>query len=235
MSELYMRPGENLNEYDERLKGLFEAGRITADQFCDACAIASGREYLSRENPRAQSGHGSDVYRWRNVRWLILEAICGDGSFIDVGCANGHLIESLDKWMDGTDVNVEFHGLEISSELFELAQQRLPEYRSRLYHGNALSWKPLFQFDYVYTMILPDFPLRMKESLLANLFEHVVKPGGRLILGPWSDTQIEADLDMLGYSITGYCEKKGTDQPGEIKRVVWIDKHLLSSRHSQRR
>jgi hypothetical protein len=226
MSDLTMLPDENLNEYDERLKALFEAGKITAEQFSSGCAEASGRVYISRDNPRAQSGHGSDVFRWRNVRWLILEAICGDGTFIDVGCANGHLIESLDNWMNDTGVAVEFHGLEISDELYRFACDRLPSYRPRLYHGNALYWKPAVQFDYVYTMILPDFPLSMRKSFLDNMWDNYVKPEGRLILGPWNNPEIEDELARNGYPVTGYCEKYGTDRPGELRRVVWIDKTI---------
>ena len=223
MSDTAMRATENLNEYDARMRKLYEAGKITAEQFCLGCAEASGRVYVSRDNPRAQSGHGSDVYRWRNVRWMILEAINRDGTFLDVGCANGHLIESLDTWMDGTGVEVEFHGLEISDDLYRLAWERLPDFRLRLHHGNALYWKPAFQFDYVYTMILPDFPESLRKGFLDNLIGNYLKPTGRLILGPWNDPNLEYMLTQYGYPVSGYCEKSGTDRAGELRRVVWID------------
>ena len=101
---------------------------------------------------------------------MILESIYRDGIFIDIGAANGHLIESLDKWMRNTDVQIEFYGLEISKKLYALSRQRLPDYAPRLFIGNALDWKPPFQFDYVYSMILPDLPHELRKSLLDNLY-----------------------------------------------------------------
>jgi hypothetical protein len=185
--------------------------------------------YLSADNPRAQSGHGSDIYRWRSVQWMILEAVYHDGSFIDVGCANGHLIESLDRWMRDTDVKVEFYGLEISQGLFDLARQRLPDFASRLFLGNALYWKPPFAFDYVYTMILPEIPRDLRKKFLNNLFENYVKSSGRLILGSWRVKELEEELPALGFTPSGYCEKTvPRGEAYEVRRIVWFDKKRLS-------
>jgi ubiquinone/menaquinone biosynthesis C-methylase UbiE len=73
---------------------------------------------------------------------LVLEAIDRDGTFLDVGCANGYLMESLHRWLQGTGLTVEFYGLDISEGLLALAKARLPHWADRFFLGNALYWVP---------------------------------------------------------------------------------------------
>ena len=155
---------------------------------------------------------------------MILEAVYHEGTFIDIGAANGHLIETLDAWMRCTGVQVEFYGLEISQSLYDLARKRMPSFESRLFLGNALDWNPPFQFDYVYSMILPDIPDELKNRFLANLYNNILKPGGRMILGPWNNPELERVLAQAGYTPDGYCEKTVPGNMQEIKRFVWFDK-----------
>jgi 2-polyprenyl-3-methyl-5-hydroxy-6-metoxy-1,4-benzoquinol methylase len=54
--------------------------------------------YLAGENPRAQSGFGGDAEYWERTRRPMTRAIERDGSFLDVGCANGLLMESVVAW-----------------------------------------------------------------------------------------------------------------------------------------
>ena len=222
--DLVMGPDENLNDYGDRMKVALSAGRLTEGEFFSRMSHATASLYLSRDNPRAQSGHGSDIYRWRNVRWMILEAVYRDGTFIDIGCANGHLIESLDRWMRSTDVHIEFYGLEISQALFDLARRRLPDFAPRIFRGNAMDWRPPFPFDYVYTMILGDIPHSLRKPFLDNLYRRCVKPGGRLILGPCNNRETDEELSALGLTPSGYCEKTVPGSAGQTKRIVWIDR-----------
>jgi SAM-dependent methyltransferase len=219
-----MGPTESLNDFDARMRDLYSKGQVSAEEFFRRCSEETEKLYLSKDNPRAQSGHGSDVTSWRHVRSMILEPITSGGTFIDIGCANGHLIESLDCWMRNTDVRVQFYGLEISKKLYDLAVRRLPEFSSRLFHGNALYWKPPFRFDYVYTMILPDLPSELHREFLRHLFEDCLAPGGKLILGPWNDLGLEPEIAGIGFRPTGYCEKSIALKPYRCKRLVWIDK-----------
>ncbi len=224
MADYEMRPTEDLNAYESRLHDLYSRGLISIEEYFRCYSQENTKLYLSQDNPRAQSGHGSDKYWWRHVRSMILEPIFSDGRFIDVGCANGYLIESLDRWMKNTDVDVQFYGLELSKGLLDLALHRLPEFSSRLFHGNALYWKPPFRFDYVYTMILPDIPRELHREFLGNLFENYLAPGGKLILGPWNDHGLEEEIAEIGFCPTGYCEKSFVGKSYKLKRVVWIDK-----------
>jgi protein-L-isoaspartate O-methyltransferase len=67
---------------------------------------------------------------WEYARSLVAEAIDRDGSFLDVGCANGYLMECLPQW---TSFKVEPFGLEIAPELAALARQRLPQWTDRIW------------------------------------------------------------------------------------------------------
>jgi hypothetical protein len=219
-----MRVGKDGNAYEARLRQLHSDGQITTDEYFRTCQRLNAKNYLAQMEPRRQSGHGGDLHYWRHVRSMILEAVYHDGIFIDIGCANGHPIESLSIWMRKSGVELDFYGLELSPDLHALAIRRLPEWTSHLFVGNGLNWKPPFPFDYVYTMVLPDIPPSLRQESLANLYGNCLKRGGRLILGPHNDRELENEIIRLGFPPSGYCEKTVAGDEGRTKRIVWINK-----------
>src|SRR5256885_4421623 len=98
--------------------------------------------YLSSDNPRGQSGYSGDDARWTRARSLIADAIDRAGAFLDVGCASGYLIESMQRWCAEKGIAIEPFGLDISPELADLARRRLPQWADRIYTDNALDWRP---------------------------------------------------------------------------------------------
>jgi SAM-dependent methyltransferase len=136
------------------------------------------QHYLASDDPRRQSGFGGDEARWEAARRPIVEAIDRDGSFLDVGCANGYLLESVVRW---TLRAVEPYGLDFSPRLVELARSRLPQWADRIYLGNALEWEPPHRFDFVRTELVYAPEERWRE-LVERLLERAVAPGGRLIV-----------------------------------------------------
>jgi hypothetical protein len=78
-----------------------------------------------RDNPKTQSGFDGDEDHWIQARGLIADAIDRAGTFLDVGCANGHLMECLEQWPAQKGYRPERYGLDISPELIGVAQQRL--------------------------------------------------------------------------------------------------------------
>jgi 2-polyprenyl-3-methyl-5-hydroxy-6-metoxy-1,4-benzoquinol methylase len=82
-----------------------------------------GRVPRRRQPTRAQSGFGGDEARWEAARRPIADAIDRDGTFLDVGCASGQLLESLVEW---TPFQIEPYGLDLAPALVELARRRLP-------------------------------------------------------------------------------------------------------------
>jgi SAM-dependent methyltransferase len=134
--------------------------------------------YLATDDPRRQSGFGGDEERWEVARRPIVEAIDRDGSFLDVGCANGYLLESIVRW---SPHRIEPFGLDFSPRLVELARSRLPRWRDRFFVGDALEWEPPRRFDFVRTELVYAPEERWRE-LVERLLGLVVAPGGRLIL-----------------------------------------------------
>ena len=216
---------------DEQQKALDE-GRITEQEWFEIHERFFSGIYLSADNPRAQSGHGGDEAAYRYTRSMLIEVIHRGGTFIDVGCANGHLMEMLARWLQGKGLIVEFYGLDISKALLEFATQRLPHWQDRFFLGNALHWSPPFQFDYVCLAGLDYVPRDRRRELLDHLFTAVVAPGGRLIFGPYTEerTRPENEEMLRGWGLvaTGYCEKAHLRYQDLCRRLLWFDTPSVS-------
>ena len=147
-------------------------------------------KYLASSDPRVQSGFGRDAIDWERFRRPIADAIDRDGSFLDVGCANGLLMESVAVWGRDDGHTIEPYGLEISEKLAGLARTRLPQWRDRIFVGNALGWEPPRQFDFVRTELVYVPPSRRREYA-EWLLERVVAPAGRLLICSYGSSRPE--------------------------------------------
>ena len=147
-------------------------------------------KYLNGTNARSQSGFGRDEVDWRRYREVVLAPVVTDGSFLDVGCANGLLMESAVAWSAERGHRLEPFGLEISPQLAALARRRLPCWQDRIFVGNALEWEPPRKFDYVRTELVYVPPTRRRD-LVAHLLARVVEPGGRLIVVSYGSSRPE--------------------------------------------
>jgi trans-aconitate methyltransferase len=134
--------------------------------------------YLAGDNPRAQSGFGGDDARWEIARSPIAGAIDRDGTFLDIGCASGYLMECLVRW---TPFHIEPYGLDLAPAVADLARRRLPQWADRIFVGNALTWQPPMRFDFVRTE-LAYVPEERHRAFLDRLLAELVAPKGRLIL-----------------------------------------------------
>jgi len=148
--------------------------------------------YLAGSNPREQSGFGRDESDWRRYREVVLAPVQSDGTFLDIGCANGHLMESLVAWGAERGRAVEPFGLDISPPLVDLARARLPHWRDRIFLGNALNWQPPRTFDYVRTELV-HVPRRLRPELVHHLLSNVVTPGGLLIVVSYGSSRPEGE------------------------------------------
>ena len=110
-----------------------ESGRITEEEWYARGDAVITPAYLAGDNPRAQSGHSGDEAHWRQARSIVCDAIHHSGTFLDVGCASGYLMESVRRWAGEAGNDVEPYGLDISPPLAELARTRLPEWADRIW------------------------------------------------------------------------------------------------------
>jgi hypothetical protein len=174
------------------------------------------RAYLGTDDPRAQSGFHGSAERWEAARRPIVEAIDQDGTLLDVGCANGLLMESVVAW---SEHDVEPYGVDFAPSLVELAGIRLPEWADRIWVGDAETWEPPFRFDFVHARIE------------LGSIEHIRTFGRRLIVS--SDGSFRrpdspraepvADrLRELGLEVAGAVYRRSDEHKVEIA-VAWVD------------
>jgi len=175
--------------------------------------------YLSAPTPWQQSGKSGTYEDWVYARSLVGHAIDRDGSLLDVGCANGYLMECLPGW---THFDVEPYGLDLSKELAALARERVPEWADRIWVGNVLRWQPPRRFTYVRTG-LDYVPKRRRRELV----ERCLRWCDRLIVGVFGEHASERTTEELlrswGLTVAGRSERAHRIKPGMEHRVLWID------------
>ena len=174
-------------------------GSNAADDWPEHVRDLLEAKYLAGDNPRAQSGFGGDDAYWRVARGVIADAVDRSGSFLDVGCASGHLLECLVDWCAARGHELEPFGLDIIPSMVDLARSRLPDWADRIALGDARTWTPPRRFDFVRTELVyaPDDEQR---ALVDHLLAAVVAPGGRLIVCSYGS---RTRPDPLAEDLTG--------------------------------
>ena len=184
------------------------------------------KSYLMHDDPIRQSGFGGEAIRWRREREPILDAINSDGDILDVGCANGYLLDCLIKWGKERGLSLIPYGVDISNKLIQLAKKRLSQYSANFYANNAWDWIPPKRFKYVYTLY-DCVPEDYLAEFINRLLIRMVADAGRLIIGAYgSQSKAEAP-----FNIESFLRKKGFMIGGRtsgghppIASFVWIDK-----------
>ncbi|WP_194923310.1 class I SAM-dependent methyltransferase [Catenulispora pinisilvae] len=210
----------------------YAAGRIDQAGWHDAVLALIEPAYLGGDNPRAQSGHSGDAARWRRARALLVDALpAAGGSFLDVGCANGYLMDTLTGWAADAGIAIEPFGVEISAKLAQLAQDQHPAWADRIWTANAAAWSPPRRFDIVRTG-LDYVPAPRRPSYLAHLHANIPAPGGRLVVGAFNEESgqeiLEQQVSALGYRIAGRT-RAVHPHPALSYKAFWIDSDDASS------
>ncbi|MBA3782304.1 MAG: class I SAM-dependent methyltransferase [Nocardioides sp.] len=176
--------------------------------------------YLDADTPQGGSGHSGDDQRWERARRLMLDAVTGPGTFLDIGCANGLLMESVAAWSDG---DLEPYGVDISVALAALARRRCPQWADRIWTANADGFDPGRRFTYVRTG-LDYVPASRAPSYVARLLR-LVEPGGRLVVGVFNE---ERDEDRLagqvatwGFEVAGSTSREHR-HPDLAYKAFWV-------------
>ncbi len=197
------------------------------DEWFDSMRRDFKRWYLASDNPWRQSGWGSTPERWRLAREVILSAVERSGAFLDIGCANGLLLECLIAWAIERGVVIEPHGIDLVPELIDLARNRMPAYASNFTSANGFRWRPPRRYDYVH-LLLESAPLRHREYL-GRVLDSAVARGGRLIVSNYgSRSKRESPIDVAGYLSGLGFEVAGSAAASErdgfvMTRTAWID------------
>lgn len=188
--------------------------------------------YLVSEQPWQQSGFGLHTPRtyeaWEAHRKLIADCIERPGSFLDIGCANGYLLECVLRWTAERGIAVEPYGLDLSEKLVALARQRLSTYADHLIVGNAWDWTLPRTFDYVRTELVY-VPDALQAVYVSRLLDQFVSPGGKLLVAGYRGRGDEAQylfsdrrLGLLGFAIEGV--RSGAWEGEEKTRVAVLGK-----------
>jgi SAM-dependent methyltransferase len=199
---------------DERAAALVEAAdrarRSLDDQdfYRDGLRLMEA-SYLRERTPQGGSGFGGTAAQWRSSRAQICDAIDRDGSFLDAGCANGHLMESVAAWCAERGFHVKPYGFDLSAGLVAEARRRLPRWAGRIWVGNALDWVPPggLRFDFVHTL-LDLVPEARVAEMLRHQLDRLVAPEGRLLVSNYvpaqqRDRHPAAVLQRLGFRVDG--------------------------------
>jgi len=204
---------------DDATRG-YESGVIAEAEWQQRVSAALAAAYLGEQDPRWQSGFDGDADLWRQARSFILDAVPRSGSFLDVGCANGHLLESIAEWAAERGLELTLHGLELDADLANEARRRLPNLASRIYTGNVSDWMPPQRFTYVRTG-LEYVPPGREAALIGRLFGDVIEPGGRLIVGPDSREALDRTLgSFTAAEVTDPNVVSAVDRTGKTRYAV---------------
>lgn len=199
------------------------------EAFYDEVRSLLEEPYLGVYDPRGGSGFWGDAGRWERARRPIASAIDRDGTLLDVGCANGLLMESVVAWTSEDRRRIEPYGLDLIPSLADLARERLPRWKDRISTGNVMGWEPPFRFDFVRTE-LGYVPRDRRREMIEGLLGWYLVPGGRLILCSYGSSRplrlraepVGEALRAWGYDVAG--ESEGIDTNGSvITRVAWTD------------
>jgi hypothetical protein len=173
-------------------------------------------------NPYRLSGRSSGAVRWEETRRCFVDAVHRDGDFMDIGCANGLLLESLVGWCAERGFAIRPYGIDFITELIDYARARHPGRETAFEVANAFHWQPGRRYDFVRTN-LEYVPVADRRGFLKRLRDRAVAPAGRLIVAAYWTERIEEPVDVptvieaLGFSVDGR-----TGAPGVS--VAWTDR-----------
>jgi len=212
-------PSNSDDEYYERIRTLLEDAYVSADERGD---VFGG------------SGSTGDMTSWEAKRRVIACAFDRSGSWLDVGCANGLLMETLTAWVAESGHRIEPYGLDLSQRIAERARKRLPHWATRIWTGNVMKFEPPIRFDYV-TALADAVPIQNRGALLMRLVHLYLKPGGRLILSCYrpggfllGKPALEAEsaaaiIRAEGFEPVGEAQVRDPVTGAPKVRVAWID------------
>jgi len=202
----------------------FDRQAITCAEWQEQVSAALADAYLADDDPRWQSGFDGDERSWREARSLVLLAAPTSGTFLDVGCANGYLLQSLASWAPERGQDLDLYGLELNPDLAATAVSRLPDLAANIFTGNVSDWAPPQRFDCV-RVGLEYVPHGEEVALLQRIARDLLTESGRLLAGPINDDAVSATLTAFHQAaMSGTKVVSQTDHRGKTRHVVWSER-----------
>lgn len=140
--------------------------------------------YIAASTPWQQSGKSGTFEDWTRLRLPNLAPVHNSGMYLDIGCANGYLLECLSTWAGLKGIEILPYGLDFSARLIDLARNRFAAHASNFYVGNLWYWQPPHRFNYVRTE-LDYVPRNYRKLLIERLLNSFVAENGKLILSQY--------------------------------------------------
>ena len=182
--------------------------------------------YLAAGAGAGGSGSGGQSEAdWRARRQHLAVPMDASGSWLDGGCANGHLLVTLPVWTGEGGVDIEASGLEVMPRVAELARSLHPQLADRIWTGSVMTWTPPEKFRYVTTPADVVPPHRLGD-LVERLRAHFVERGGRIIVSSYTNPgdpprPLFRDLNDCGHPPSGTIH---IDRPNRSPLLTaWID------------
>jgi hypothetical protein len=183
------------------------------------------RYVAAGDGPQGSGSGDRSVGDWRAKRQHLTIPMDSDGSWLDVGCANGFLMATLPSWCAERAVTIEPSGLELLPRVAELARTLHPEMATRIWTGSVMHWHPHQRFTYV-TALEDQVPPGQLGDLVERLLGSSVAHGGRLIVSSYTGPN-RAPRDLFGDLTSTGHEPSGRiyiERPGRAPLITaWID------------
>jgi hypothetical protein len=183
--------------------------------------------YLRARTGPGDSGCGRDELGWERRRRPLVEAFDRGGAWLDVGCANGYLLETLPTWVARRGFRLDPFGLELIPSVADLARTRLPHLAERIYTGDVMAWEPPQRWSFV-TVLTDAVPPGGLAGLVHRLLERFAEQGGRVIVSSYGSSKRGEPAEALpGRLVAAGFEVVGSAQALVsgiiVTQTAWID------------
>ena len=200
------------------------------EAYCSAQTETVYQTYMKSNEPWQQSGFSGPEDRWAACRKPIADCVAKSGSFLDIGCANGYLLQCLLNWTGEHGLRIAPYGIDISEQLVAVARERLPDYASNIQVGNCFTWNPPVRFDYVRTE-LGYVPKDYYKAYVNRLITLFLKTEGTLLVAEYhsrDDVVVQWDSETLkemGFAIAE--TKLGCWDGKELTRISVLSREIF--------
>jgi len=184
--------------------------------------------YLRTTEPWKQSGFCGPEERWTRLRKPIADCVEEPGTFLDIGCANGYLLECVMKWTAERAISIVPYGLDLSEKLVALAKARLPAYQDNQFVGNGWDWHNPRRFHYVRTELVY-VPEELQKDYVQRIIDRCLEPEGKLLVCGYTSSKrldIKPDVDrkLTDWGFRVERTASGFDKGVEATRVAVVGK-----------